>query len=224
MLNEESCPEGWVFEVIPSTGPSPFMSEQNAALDSNTWNEVVTFWFEELTPKQWFVSPKDVDQTIRNRFGDLWQTLATNPAFPPVTALTLKQCGIASTEDLLGAILVTDQFSRNLNRGDGQAFSTDEQALALSKYLVSTVDLKSLTTEQAQFAIMPYMHSEALSDQDQCVSLFTKLAITKGIPSAIEHRDIIRRFGRFPHRNAVLDRPSTAAEKDYLTDAKTFGQ
>ncbi len=200
------------------------MPEQKVVLDSDTWGQVVTFWFDELTPKQWFVSSPALDQTIKDRFGSLWETLAADTVLPPVTALTLARWGIDNTESLLGAILVTDQFSRNLNRGDARAFSTDIQALALSNYLISSGQLEGLTTAQAQFAIMPLMHSESLPDQEQCVSLFTQLGITNGIPSAIEHRDIIRRFGRFPHRNAVLGRPNTSAEKDYLTDAKTFGQ
>ena len=196
----------------------------NAPLGKSQWQEAHDFWFVELRPKQWFVSSAQLDRTITERFASTLESLANNSHIPPVTTASLAACHIHTAQDTLAAILVTDQFSRNIHRGSAAAFATDALALALSEHLVATDVLQDFTPAEAQFALMPFMHAETMQSQDISVNLFTQFDIEQALPSAIEHRELIRRFGRFPHRNELLGRESTAQEKDYLKTGKTFGQ
>ncbi len=192
--------------------------------DTTLWSDVLDFWFDELKPAQWFVSSAEFDATIKSRFSHALAALASNTDIPPVNDTTLLRCGITGPDEVLAAILLTDQFSRNIFRGSPQAFRTDPLALALSKYLIDTGALQQMDSTQIQFAIMPHMHAESQHAQDICVTLFTDYGIESGLASAIEHRELIQRFGRFPHRNEILGRDSTEAELQYLKHGKRFGQ
>ncbi len=121
----------------------------------------------------------------------------------------------------LAEILLLDQFTRNIFRGQPRAFAGDARALALAQALVASGADQALTTIERWFAYLPFEHAESLPLQDESVRLFTALAaederLADALDYAQRHRDVIRRFGRFPHRNAVLGRPSTADERDYL--------
>ncbi|EGJ09435.1 hypothetical protein RBXJA2T_03868 [Rubrivivax benzoatilyticus JA2 = ATCC BAA-35] len=121
----------------------------------------------------------------------------------------------------LAEILLLDQFTRNIFRGQPRAFAGDARALALAQALVASGADRALTTIERWFAYLPFEHAESLPLQDESVRLFTALAaederLADALDYAQRHRDVIRRFGRFPHRNAVLGRPSTADERDYL--------
>ena len=121
----------------------------------------------------------------------------------------------------LAEILLLDQFTRNIFRGQPRAFAGDARALALAQALVASGADRALTTIERWFAYLPFEHAESLPLQDKSVRLFTALAaederLADALDYAQRHRDVIRRFGRFPHRNAVLGRPSTADERDYL--------
>ena len=116
----------------------------------------------------------------------------------------------------LAAILVLDQFPRNLFRGDARAFATDEAALGLAKRAIAEgIDLK-LTPAQRSFVYMPFQHSEEKADQARSIELFTALGNPLNLDFAIRHKDIIDRFGRFPHRNAILGRTTTDEEATFL--------
>lgn len=195
-----------------------------ASDDTYVWSDVLDFWFDELKPMQWFVSSAELDATITERFASALDTLANGKHMPPVNDGTLLDSGITGVDEVLAAILVTDQFSRNIHRGSAAAFRTDPLALALSKYLINTGALQQMSDVQIQFAVMPHMHSETLDAQNICVTLFTDYNLERGLESAIEHRELIKRFGRFPHRNKILRRDSTEAELAYLENGNSFGQ
>jgi len=201
------------------------MEKKEHEIRSGEWQGVLDFWFEELKkPQDWFVSTPALDNTIKTRFAHLLQYLSTQHTLIPVSSDSLTQASLSSGSTLLAAILVTDQFSRNIHRGSAQAFATDPIALALSEYLLNHQMLEPMNTEQRQFALMPLMHSERIEIQNKSVAMFKEYGVTEAVDHAVEHCEIVRQFGRFPHRNALLGRVSTQAEEAYLKDAKTFGQ
>ena len=119
---------------------------------------------------------------------------------------------------MLAAILVLDQFPRNMFRDDPRAFATDAAALALAKRAIDEgIDMR-LAPEQRAFVYMPFQHAEALDDQARSIALFTALGNPNNLDFALRHQAIIERFGRFPHRNSVLGRVSTAAELAFLQE------
>lgn len=168
--------------------------------------EIVRFWFEELSPDDWYGAPPDVDEKVTARFGATYEAL--KDGVPPGW--------LDEPRGVLAAILVLDQFPRSIFRGSPQAFATDAQALALSKRAIEQgMDMK-LPEAQRAFLYMPFQHSEALADQERSIELFTALGNPDNLDFAKRHEAIIVRFGRFPHRNAVLGRPSTREEEDFL--------
>lgn len=169
--------------------------------------DILHFWFEELSPAQHFAQEDAIDAMIRVRFGATWQAA--------------QRCELwawrASPEGRLAEILVLDQFSRNIHRGSPLAFAQDAQALALAQELVAgRHDSALMRPAQRAFAYMPYMHSESAVIHTQAVALFDQPGLENNLKFEVQHRDIIARFGRYPHRNAVLGRTSTAQELAFL--------
>ena len=111
-----------------------------------------------------------------------------------------------------------DQFSRNIYRDSGEAFAHDPQALALAQELVAGGHDQALSVQQRSFAYMPYMHSESLLVHEEAVRLFAQPGLEASLAFEMRHKAIIERFGRYPHRNAVLGRASTAAEQAFLAE------
>ena len=179
-----------------------------ASLPDNWVEEVLGFWFEELQPADWFTKSDATDATIRTRFLDLH----TKVSAVPVAAVT------SSAREALAAVIVLDQFPRNLFRGDARSFATDAQALAISQAAIAAGLDQGLTVDEGVFLYLPLEHSENLADQDRAVELITALGNDNYTQYAIAHRDVIKRFGRFPHRNAVLARQSTEQEQAYLAE------
>jgi uncharacterized protein (DUF924 family) len=171
-------------------------------------DEIIRFWFEELQPKDWFRTDESVDGTIASRFGATYQDLRLGvPAF-----------WLDTPEGFLAATLLLDQFPRNMFRGEARAFATDELALALAKRAIAEgIDIK-LSPEQRSFIYLPFQHSEDKADQARSVALFTALGQPLGHDFALRHQAIIDRFGRFPHRNAILGRKSTQEELMFLAE------
>jgi uncharacterized protein (DUF924 family) len=167
---------------------------------------VLAFWFEDSTPAQWYMKDTAFDDVIRDRFEP---TVAA--------ALASRLDGWAdNAAGCLALILALDQFTRNIYRDTPQAFSGDEMALALS---LRCVDRNYLAHDDAawrQFMLMPMMHSEDLAIQERSLPLFERLTNPLTHEYAVKHRDIIARFGRFPHRNAILGRPSSVEETEFL--------
>ncbi|KAL1405644.1 hypothetical protein Q8F55_009283 [Vanrija albida] len=185
-------------------------------------DDVLHFWFKQFGPAEWFAGGAHVDSLCREHYLPLWQKLSqASPA-----QACADSCGQASTA--LAAIVVYDQFSRNMFRKTPEAFSTDPQALALSKDAVAKGFDKGRTDPEKLFLYMPHMHSESLADQDKVVELIEAMGGAgenkEAVAFAKEHRDIIAQFGRFPHRNEVLGRQSTPEEEAFLKSHAGFGQ
>lgn len=176
--------------------------------------EVLSFWFGELRPEQWFSGGAELDATIRQRFADLHARLARD--VPPACR--------TEPDAALAAVIALDQFPRNIHRGGAQAFSTDDMAISLARNAVDKGLHDTLGPAERKFLFMPFMHSENLADQERGVSLFRAVGDEEALRYAIEHRDIIHDYGRFPHRNRTLGRESTEAEKAFLARHQGFGQ
>ncbi|MBU0800252.1 MAG: DUF924 domain-containing protein [Alphaproteobacteria bacterium] len=174
----------------------------------DTKAEVLHFWFTEVQPQQWFQKNDAFDATIRDRF---------------LVTYDMARDGLCDSwqDEALGCValcVVLDQFPRNMFRGSAQSFATDEKALLVAKYAVSRGFDLLVPPEKRRFLYLPYEHSEALSDQKKSVELFTKMKKEDpmGYDYAVRHLEVIEKFGRFPHRNAVLGRENTPEEEAYL--------
>jgi uncharacterized protein (DUF924 family) len=170
--------------------------------------DILHFWFEELTDKQHFVKDLALDETIRTRFGATLGAAARCELF----------AWRATHGGRLAEIIVLDQFSRNIFRDRPQAFAQDALALALAQELVARGQDQLLNTAERRFAYMPYMHSESPLIHVQAVRLFSQPGLEDGLSYEIRHKAIIDRFCRYPHRNAVLGRASTAEETAFLSE------
>jgi uncharacterized protein (DUF924 family) len=171
-------------------------------------DEIVTFWFEELKPKDWYRRDEAVDAKIRERFGAVYEKLKAG----------VPDDWLDGAEAYLAAIIVLDQFPRNMFRGTAQAFATDENALALAKKAMSKRIDQWLPKEKRAFVYLPFQHSEQTEDQARSVQLFTALGNPVNLDFALRHQAIVDRFGRFPHRNAALGRASTKEEEAFLKE------
>ena len=185
-------------------------------------DDVLAFWFGQPDDatygqyrKAWFIKDAEFDQQIQQQFlsdvqsaaaggYDDWQTT-------PVSAVAL--------------LILLDQYPRNIYRGDPRSFATDAKALSVAQALVDSAKDKSLIPAQRFFVYVPFEHSEKLVHQNRCVALMRELneefpglddGLKGGLDYAIRHRDVIERFGRFPHRNEILGRESTPEEKVFL--------
>jgi uncharacterized protein (DUF924 family) len=178
--------------------------------------EVLDFWFgPEDDPEYgkfrpaWFQKDEDFDREIRERFGDTYESAAAGEL----------DGWREGAESCLALIIVLDQFSRNMFRGDGRTHAADGKALETARYAVDNALDRELPPFQRHFVYMPYMHSENLEDQRRSETLFEGLRQDGGpdlMEYAVGHREIVERFGRFPHRNAILDRETTPEEAAFL--------
>ena len=174
--------------------------------------------FAHRQHKLWFTKSADTDVFIVRHFAALHAALHAGLA---------QSWARAGARSRLGAIIVLDQFSRNMFRDTPEAFASDQLAMELARQGMAAGDHMQLTEIERSFFYLPFEHSEALEDQDESVSLFGRLAAaardvfrpicTSSLDYALRHRDVIQRFGRFPHRNAILGRDNTAEEADYLS-------
>jgi uncharacterized protein (DUF924 family) len=170
--------------------------------------DILHFWFEGLTPKQHFVKDAALDAAIGNRFGETLEAAARCELFPWRT----------TTEGRLAEIIVLDQFSRNVYRDTPRAFAQDALALVLAQELVASGEDCKLPPAQRAFALMPYMHSESALLHAQAVALFSQPGLEGNLSFELRHKAIIDRFGRYPHRNAILGRTSSAEELTFLNE------
>ena len=172
--------------------------------------EILDFWFVVTPPSKRYAADPGFDEKIRERFLDALQMA--------------KEGGLKDWEDeaqgALALIILFDQFSRNMFRGSGEAFSCDARALEIAKRAVARGFDSALGSECQMFFYMPYMHSEILADQEECIRLCVERRGDDISPDsyAARHRDVIARFGRFPARNRALGRTSTAEEEAFLRE------
>lgn len=179
------------------------LAEQHLHPDARV---VLTFWFQELSPRQWFAKDDSLDLLISERFGAMHAGLSRCEGW----------LWRSTAEGRLAEILVLDQFSRNMFRDSAHAFASDPLALALAQELVALGFDSSLPIEQRRFVYMPYMHSESRVIHEQAMKLFAQPGLEDNLRFEIAHKEIIDRFGRYPHRNAVLGRESTLEELTFL--------
>ena len=167
---------------------------------------VLAFWFEDLSPSQWFDATASVDAACRDRFAALHDRLASHVPLD----------WLATPEGCLAAVIVLDQFPRNMYRGNRRAFDSDKAALAIAKYAIDRGFDKLLDPMRTSFLYMPFQHAEDPKAQARSVELFARLGNAEILDFARRHKAIIDRFGRFPHRNEILGRSSSQAEKTFL--------
>jgi uncharacterized protein (DUF924 family) len=178
-------------------------------MPASAWaDDVLRFWFEETAPEQWFRKDEAFDQSLRARFAETHEKVAN---------LALDDC-LGDADTALAAVIVLDQFSRNMFRGTPRAFSSDPKALRLAQAAIDK-GLDSEVPERTRlFFYLPFEHAEDGAAQARCVTLMARLSDPELVKWAAAHKVIIDRFGRFPHRNAILGRSSTAQETDFLAE------
>lgn len=170
------------------------------------YESVLQFWFKDITPAQWWKVDPAFDQLVRERFGALHARAARAELFE----------WRHRPEGRLAEIIVLDQFSRNMHRGTPLAFASDPLALALAQEAVATGRDLELSPDQRVFLYMPYMHSESRLIHTEAERLFEATGLESNHTFELRHKAIIDRFGRYPHRNEILGRPSTAQELAFL--------
>jgi uncharacterized protein (DUF924 family) len=163
--------------------------------------EVLDFWFG-LQPEQYWKADPELDSEIVARFQKLWEEQRQCPV----------ETFLSSSEEALAAVILFDQFPRNMFRRHADSFSTDHLALELAKAAIERGYDDALTPQQRGFLYMPFQHSEDIDDQLRSVGLFTALGDAEQLRFARLHHDVIQRFGRFPHRNAMIGRSPRADE------------
>ncbi len=171
--------------------------------------DILSYWLDEVGESGWYKGSEDLDAEIRARFEDDW-----NRAMEGTYALWLTY-----PSGTLAYIILTDQFPRNMFRGTAKAFASDKLALAAAKVAIARGWDKKIDGMARQFFYMPLMHSECLVDQDRCVRLMKERMPDGGDANLVHakaHREVIRLFGRFPTRNAALERPMTAPEAAFV--------
>jgi len=170
------------------------------------YKEILRFWFEEIEHSLWWAKNDEFDRLIIERFSDIHAS---------ATRCELVEWR-AEARGRLAEIIVLDQFSRNMFRGSPSSFAHDSLALALAQEAVSAKADKELSPMERGFLYMPFMHSESLKIHEVAMDLFQRNGIQGGIDFEIKHKRIIESFDRYPHRNAILGRASTAEEIEFL--------
>ena len=171
-------------------------------------NDVLGFWFSETKSEQWFKKDEHFDATVRSRFLALSEALAAQP----------DHALLADPRTVLAAIIVFDQMSRNMFRGNARAFVLDARALALAEAIVARGYDKDMTKDERMFCYLPFEHAEDPRAQARCVELMSGLGDADLVKWAEAHKAIVDRFGRFPHRNDVVGRASTEEEVAFLKE------
>lgn len=171
-----------------------------------TEQKVLDFWFKEVGPAKWFAVSEETDTSIRSRFQK--------------THAAARRGELASWRSNAGGalaeVLVLDQFSRNMYRNQPEAFASDEMALERAQEaVVKSFDL-DLDPREKSFLYMPYMHSESLVVHEEAVRLFSQPGLENNLKFELKHKAIIKKFGRYPHRNKILGRTSTSEELAFL--------
>ncbi len=171
--------------------------------------EVTSFWLDDVGPQGWYRVDEALDDKIRKRFSEIWEQAREGG---------LKEWRLRP-DSVLALLIVLDQFPRNMFRGSGKAFATDKMARCIAKKAIDCKWDMKVPEPQRQFFYLPLMHSECLADQERCVRLMkTRMPETgeSNLVHAKAHREVIRRFGRFPNRNEALERRDTAPEAAFL--------
>jgi len=177
--------------------------------------EVLDFWFAEESKAHWFEPSAEFDRAVRRRFAKLLARAVTGEL----------DHWRESADGCLALCILLDQVPRHIFRGDARAYAADDKALAIAEHAVGRGFDRKLPPDGQNFLYLPFMHSEELANQLRALALCEAAGLHEAKRSAAEHLETIRRFGRFPHRNALLGRESTAAEAAFLEESgKDYGQ
>jgi uncharacterized protein (DUF924 family) len=180
---------------------------RNAHSTQTGWiAEVLNFWFLEVPRQQWFAGGAALDEQILARFLPVHRIVAAVP----------ENSLLADAKTALAAVIVLDQFSRNIFRGTPSAFASDAKALDIAETAIAKGFAEALKSEERLFLYLPFEHQENAHAQARSLELISALGDPELTKYALAHKDIIDRFGRFPHRNAILGRRSTVEEKEFL--------
>ena len=177
-----------------------------------TAQEVLDFWFSPTASRRWFASTPRFDAEVRKRFEAAWRAARTGACAE----------WEATPEGALALVILLDQLPLNMFRDQPQGYATEALSREVAGRAIERGFDGALDRRQLPFLYLPYMHSEALADQDLSVALFASAGLGDNLRWARHHREIIRRFGRFPHRNAVLGREHTAEEQAWLESPGAF--
>ena len=177
-----------------------------------TPTDIITFW-REAGQERWWKKDDAFDAEIRARFLALWEEARAGG----------RPSWLTSDDGLLALTIVLDQFPRNMFRNDVRTYATDPLAREVALQAIAAGADQRVDRVLRQFLYMPFMHSEALADQERCVALFRAIGDPENAKYADGHADIVRRFGRFPHRNRILGRATTAAEQAFLEEGGFSG-
>jgi uncharacterized protein (DUF924 family) len=172
------------------------------------YNDILNFWFNELTPAHWWKKDETLDAQIKQRFGAIHTQAARCELFDWRIA----------AKGRLAEIVILDQFSRNIFRNTPQAFAHDSLALALAQEALAVDADKALSPSERNFLYMPFMHSESAAIHQIAVTLFSAPGMENNLDFELKHQTIINRFGRYPHRNKILGRESTPEEIEFLKE------
>lgn len=173
---------------------------------------ILSFWFAEENKSAWFNSTEETDQAIRTAFEATY-----------ISARDGKlQHWLETAQGCLALVILFDQFPLNMYRGKTESFATEQKARDVAEHAIGKGFDQTLSAEEKSFLYMPYMHSESLADQDKSIELFTAADLSNNIRFAHHHRDIVARYGRFPHRNEILGRINTPEEEEYLASPEAF--
>lgn len=170
-------------------------------------SDILTFW-RDAGYERWYGKDDAFDQELRDRFMSVWEAARDGK-------LDAWQ---ESDDRVLALVIVLDQFPRNMFRNDPRAFSTDALARSVAARAITEGRDQRINPELRSFLYLPFEHSEAMHDQERCIELFRTKGDADGLKWAELHADIIRKFGRFPHRNAVLGRATTPEEAAFLDE------
>jgi uncharacterized protein (DUF924 family) len=174
--------------------------------------EILDFWFSDEVRKLWFKSTPEFDALLRERFEALWASAQQGEL----------DGWLQSAAGCLALVIVLDQFPLNMFRGQAQSFASEAQSREVARLAIDKGFDQDLDSGSCAFLYMPFMHSEVLADQQLALQLFAHPGLEDNLRFARHHHDIIKKFGRFPHRNKALGRESSEPEIEYLNSKEAF--
>lgn len=202
----------WIVLLYPQLGFTIDYEVMNNNAIEKQWKEVLYFWFSETNKNKWYIKSESFDNEIKEKFEYIYNA-----------ALQGKlESWMEFAESALALIIVLDQFPRNMYRNTSKAFASDEMAIKYAKMAIEKGLDKKLNSTQIQFMYMPFMHSENKEDQEISIQLFSKPGLEISFDYAKQHKAIIDKFGRYPHRNKILERNSTKEEIEFLKHHSGF--
>ena len=182
------------------------------SVQTMTAQSIIEFWFSDKVKSKWFNSSIEFDKEIKSNYESIWlETLqGKNKSWQD------------SAEGCLALVIILDQFPLNMFRGEVKSFSSEAMAIKVNKIAIELGFDKEIDKDKVSFLYLPLMHSENIEDQNLCVKLFEKAELPENLRFAKHHRDIVKKYGRFPHRNKILNRESSQDEIDYLNSDNAF--